>query len=169
MRVEFSLEFGTPMSPADLATLQGLVEGADELKLSDDGKVTNGYLRALTGDLDVVLAALPTLTRNIRLTRAAVPYTAWSAVISEVRKLADRIAAGPAPRSTGDGHFNDRVHVHVPGLGLMAVQQVEVRPDHCTEALQKDLDAGWRILAVCPQPDQRRPDYILGRTDKGDG
>ena len=58
---------------------------------------------------------------------------------------------------------NQRVHVAVPGLGLLAVSEVCVRYDHCTDALANDLAEGWRIVAVCPQPDQRRPDYVLGR------
>ena len=27
----------------------------------------------------------------------------------------------------------------------------------------KVISEGWRILAICPQPNQRRPDYIMGR------
>lgn len=72
---------------------------------------------------------------------------------------------GPA---TGFGQqFNSKVHVHVPGLGLMLVDQVTVLVDICTDELQSNLDDGWRILAVCPQPNTRRPDYILGRTSTG--
>jgi len=33
----------------------------------------------------------------------------------------------------------------------------------CTDALQTELNNGWRIIAVCVQPNQRRPDYVLGR------
>lgn len=32
-----------------------------------------------------------------------------------------------------------------------------------TDVLQEQIAKGWRIIAACPQPDQRRPDYILGR------
>lgn len=58
--------------------------------------------------------------------------------------------------------FNQKVQVSVPGNGLMKIRFVQVYYDLCTEALQKLLDKGWTILAVCPQPDQRRPDYIMG-------
>lgn len=64
--------------------------------------------------------------------------------------------------------FNARCNVHVPGLGLLLIEEVEVHEDACTESLQKKLDEGWRIIACCPQPDQRRPDYILGRSRKAD-
>jgi hypothetical protein len=40
--------------------------------------------------------------------------------------------------------------------------------DACSDALQNELDNGWRIIAACPQPDQRRPDYSLGRFEPGD-
>lgn len=66
---------------------------------------------------------------------------------------------------------NQRVNVAVPGFGLMAIREVEVRTDLCTEELQRELNRGWQILAICPQPDQRRPDYVLGRpqtSDNGD-
>ena len=55
-------------------------------------------------------------------------------------------------------------HVHVPNIGLLAINEVQVLDDSCTERLQEKLDKGWRILAICPPLDQRRPDYILGRT-----
>jgi hypothetical protein len=35
--------------------------------------------------------------------------------------------------------------------------------DACTDDVQRHLDEGWKILAVCPPNSQRRPDYILGR------
>ena len=59
--------------------------------------------------------------------------------------------------------INQKVNVAVPGFGLMAIRQVEVRTDLCTEELQRELNDGWQILAICPQPDQCRPDYVLGK------
>jgi len=61
--------------------------------------------------------------------------------------------------------FNHKVKVSVPGNGLLNINRVVVHQDMCTEKLQLELDMGWCILAVCPQPDQRRPDYILGMND----
>lgn len=60
--------------------------------------------------------------------------------------------------------LNQRLQVVVPSLGVLALNQVRVCVDMCTNSLQSELDDGWRIVAVCPQPDQRRPDYILGRS-----
>jgi hypothetical protein len=59
--------------------------------------------------------------------------------------------------------FNEVCNVHIGNIGLLHINQVAYANDKCTEELQELLNEGWRIIAVCPQPDQRRPDYILGR------
>lgn len=56
------------------------------------------------------------------------------------------------------------VQITLPDMGLLLVNEVDWMEDACTEELQRKLDEGWRILAVCPPNAQRRPDYILGRT-----
>lgn len=61
---------------------------------------------------------------------------------------------------------NQRCNVAVAGLGLLTIDDVEVREDFCTDELQAKLNEGWRIIAVCVQPDQRRPDYVLGRNSR---
>lgn len=61
--------------------------------------------------------------------------------------------------------LNDKCSVAVAGFGLMFIDEVKVRLDFCTEALQDELHKGWKILAICVQPNQRRPDYILGKTN----
>lgn len=59
--------------------------------------------------------------------------------------------------------MNERVQVVVPGPALSTYDEVQVMDNCCTDALQTELDQGWRILAICVQPDQRRPDYVMGR------
>ena len=59
---------------------------------------------------------------------------------------------------------NTRINVAIGGLGLLAINEVMVEYDMCTDALRVRLKDGWRIIAVCPQPNQRRPDYVLGRS-----
>ncbi len=59
--------------------------------------------------------------------------------------------------------LNQKCDVHIGGGLLMTVNEVEVCEDYCTNELQRRLEGGWRILAVCVQPDGRRPDYVLGR------
>jgi len=56
------------------------------------------------------------------------------------------------------------VQISIPHIGLLAMTEVKVCEDYCTDLLQKELDAGWRMIAVCPPNAARRPDYILGRT-----
>lgn len=55
------------------------------------------------------------------------------------------------------------VQMHVPNFSLLMFNRVEVREDCCTDELQKLLNSGWRILAICPPLSERRPTYILGR------
>lgn len=59
--------------------------------------------------------------------------------------------------------FNTATKSRQPGEGLMAINELMLCEDVCTDLMQKYLDKGWRILAICPQPDARRPDYIMGR------
>jgi hypothetical protein len=56
--------------------------------------------------------------------------------------------------------------ISVSNIGLMQVEAVCVREDCCTDQLQDLLDQGWRLLAVCPPNDTRRPSYILGHTSR---
>ena len=55
------------------------------------------------------------------------------------------------------------VQIHVPNFSLLAINQVKVLEDACTDDIQAVLDEGWRILAVCPPLQERRPTYICGR------
>ena len=68
-------------------------------------------------------------------------------------------------RTASDELFNHPCQQMQPGAWLGNVNRTILVGDSCTDALQGYLDEGWRILAIQPQPDQRRPDYILGRYD----
>jgi len=59
--------------------------------------------------------------------------------------------------------FNSKTNVHVGGGLITTYNDLLLKEDICTDALQAELNNGWRIIAVCIQSDQRRPDYILGR------
>lgn len=60
------------------------------------------------------------------------------------------------------------VQIAVPDMALMYIDEVRVVEDYCTDALQSELDDGWRILAICPPNAARRPDYIIGRRKPSD-
>lgn len=53
----------------------------------------------------------------------------------------------------------------MPGFELLAYGQITWLENACTEDVQSHLDKNWRIIAVLPQPQQRRPDYILVRKE----
>lgn len=80
--------------------------------------------------------------------------------------MADKLLNLPGLQS-GDlpihNAFNTKCEVHMPGQALATYNETLLLSDSCTDALQDAMDKGWRIIAGCPQPDARRPDYILGR------
>ena len=59
------------------------------------------------------------------------------------------------------------VNVSVPNAALFAVQSITWVEDACTQHIQSMLDNGWRIVAVIPANDCRRPTYIMGHMDAG--
>ena len=59
--------------------------------------------------------------------------------------------------------FNQKCDVHVGGGMIATYNDLMLKEDSCTDVLQAELNNGWRIIAVCVQPNQRRPDYVLGR------
>lgn len=63
----------------------------------------------------------------------------------------------------GHSVYNTKCDVHMPGQALASYNEIKLLEDSCTDVLQATLASGWRLIAACPQPDQRRPDYILGR------
>lgn len=83
---------------------------------------------------------------------------------SSVAKQVSNKQAGPGDRREA---FNEKVEVHVPGFALTTYNRTMLLGDSCTDELQAALDQGWRIIACCPQPNSRRPDYILGRYEAG--
>lgn len=58
--------------------------------------------------------------------------------------------------------FNERANSPISGPHLHSLNRLLLLENCCTDELQSALDAGWRIIAVCPQ-EARRPDYVLGR------
>jgi len=77
----------------------------------------------------------------------------------ELSELAEKQVTFTQPSS----EYNSKCEVHISGQALATYNEVKLLEDSCTDVLQGNLNSGWRILASCPQPDQRRPDYILGR------
>jgi hypothetical protein len=63
---------------------------------------------------------------------------------------------------TGSNLFNNRLEIHQPNTPLFTYNNFIHLDDCCTDILQEHINRGYRVVAICPQPDQRRPDYILG-------
>ena len=59
--------------------------------------------------------------------------------------------------------FNSKTNVHVGGGLITTYNDLLLKEDACIDDLRNELNNGWRIIAVCNQPDQRRPDFVLGR------
>lgn len=94
---------------------------------------------------------------NVRMQELTVPATAtqnFTALEDKITELLSR---------TDSFNFNDKCEVHMPGQALSLYNETVLMENACTDALQANLNDGWRIICACPQPDQRRPDYILGR------
>lgn len=79
------------------------------------------------------------------------------------QQVSDTYSKGMGLPVSGGNTYNNKCEVHMPGNMLATYNQVQLLEDSCTDVLQDSLSAGWRIIAVCPQPDSRRPDYIMGR------
>lgn len=84
-------------------------------------------------------------------------------LLEQMLKLNDKVI--DQLRAASDELFNHPCQQMQPGAWVNNVNRMMLVEDSCTDSIQGYLDEGWRILAIQPQPDQRRPDYILGRFD----
>lgn len=101
-----------------------------------------------------LLAAKP---EQVRIKQAINVDLDPAAIFDTVSSKAEAACVG------GHSVYNTKCEVHMPGQALSTYNEVCLLEDSCTDVLQAKLSEGWRIIAGCPQPDQRRPDYILGR------
>jgi len=99
-----------------------------------------------------------------RLTLAPLPGAMLTKMQDDPAKLWEYgTRIGPIDLQSGSA-----VQIAVPDMALMYIDEVQVCEDFCTNMLQDELDAGWRILAVCPPNSARRPSYVLGRRKSRD-
>lgn len=111
---------------AQLAYVWGDYSG--KIRFKEDGSIDNSWTEFL---MDAAL--MP-----------AVPHRLIRVVRSEAPLGLDTDTAARVPA------FNQKVHVTVPGLGLLLLDEVTVETNICTDALNDLLKEGWRIVAVCP-------------------
>tara|TARA_R110000744_G_scaffold352095_1_gene458121 strand:+ start:5446 stop:6006 length:561 start_codon:yes stop_codon:yes gene_type:complete len=126
----------------------------DECSTSHISNVVASDSLALTAEQvgKLALAGLSPLALDI-------PIQTVSVDVSEMmQNVADKGFA------TGGGDvYNNKCEVHMPGNMMLMFNETMLLENSCTDEMQEQLNRGWRIMAACPQPDQRRPDYILGR------
>lgn len=117
-----------------------------------------------TCDLTKLVPVLGDVTIDVRGMGEVSPVLHLADKIEELgEQVLAAINRGGVPGAHPSEYVNPRVNVHVPGMELLAIDEVDVMYDICTDQLNDRLGEGWRIIAACPQPDQRRPDYVLGR------
>jgi hypothetical protein len=83
----------------------------------------------------------------------------------DIKKLADSVSSMLLGKIS-ENMFNQKLEIHQPNMPLFTYNDFKVMYDQCTESLQDEINNGYRVVAVLPQPDQRRPDYVLGRYTK---
>lgn len=81
----------------------------------------------------------------------------------EIVSTKDFVIEDKKPEGNSFANYNNKVEVHMPGQALANYNELMLLEDCCTDEVARSLDNGWRIIASCPQPDQRRPDWILDR------
>jgi hypothetical protein len=144
-----------------------------EEKYDNEGEFLNIYLIKNTDnvyvvDSDILFSLLDSFNIKYKYTVVgtikdlpSAKYTSELKVIEKLLSLEEKLNI-----FSKEQQFNTNVGVHISDLGLLNVKEVDVLYDPCTDELQTWLNEGWRILAICPQPDKRRPDYILGRNER---
>lgn len=159
MIVEFTLDPFCHITAEEVALLRPLLRGNPDIPL-EEGEKKYIYYPNYTGDLSEISRAVPRLMNCIQLRGSELTPTVVEQLFTRLTEIMER-SSKPGQQHAG---FNDKVQVYMPGLGLLLMDRVMVLENCCTDALQSSLDDGWRILAICPQPDQRRPDYVLGKS-----
>jgi hypothetical protein len=112
-------------------------------------------------DMDLFFSKHPDIKVKIRGMPKTVEQN-YSHIIQEIVAVQEKLE-NALQKFDKQIQFNEKVNVHVGGFALMSINQVGFGEDMCTEEVQGILNKGWKILAVCVQPDGRRPDYIFGK------
>ena len=102
----------------------------------------------------------------LELAKAGLQFTVVEADAKIQSTLIGQIANKLAqlPSNTASPSQNITVNIEqAQDAFLHKVSDVKICEDYCTDELRERLKEGWRILAVCYQKGNRRPDYVMGR------
>lgn len=142
--LEISFGWGVKWTPDEVLRLSQVT--GEECRLSEDG--TLNYTHQ---DQKMTLTEVLSFGKEFTV-KKRLPFARITEELDEFQ-----------PRPQAPAPLNARCNVIVGGTSVMEIKEVKVCTDFCTEALQDELNYGWRILAICVQPNQRRPDYVLGK------
>lgn len=140
------------------------VEEGPRWKESDDGSQQEDYIGRDVLEQDTYwftseeLLIIAEFAKGYEVKQVVTKELDVSAGLARMAEKPELLASQPS-----SVNYNNKCEVHMPGQALSVYNELMLMEDICTDALQGSLDDGWRIIAACPQPDQRRPDYILGR------
>jgi hypothetical protein len=155
MIAEISFEYGKAFSPAEQAELQKLADHPLQWEDAKDPKRPN-HKKLDWLERNLVLhiedaARFGKFEVNRIITQGILGTL--GAIVDQLREL----------NRTHQIAFNERVQVAVPDSGLLNIKELRIETNCCTDAANGLLQEGWKIVAICPQPDQRRPDYVFGK------
>lgn len=104
------------------------------------------------------LLAITELNDDFKILQTIQVTDPLNSAVERFERAVAKLSQTPLPEHS----YNEKCEVHIPNMALATYNETLLLEDSCTDALQRALDSGWRIIAACPQA-QRRPDYILGR------
>jgi len=151
MLFNINFKYGYKPTAEEFARIKAIIPDA-EIETDEFNQDCVKYQRTHVVDL----TKLVTITTQFELQEQPMSHTMELA--HQVEQMAERISDFAQERQ-----FNNAVNVHVPNFALLNIRESFVLVDCCTEVLNDNLGEGWRILAICPQPNQRRPDYVMGK------
>ncbi len=126
---------------------------SEVINLDDKGGIDNNW--NLSADINKLLDITP----KIEIVEVLTPT-----LLQALQKTLDEIVSKMSTLNySKDQELNTRCNIHISNIGLLSINQVLLQEDCCTKDISACLEKGWRIIAICPQPNQRRPDYIFGR------
>ena len=152
MLLTFEFSYSYKPSEEDFARLLAIVPSIK--RRPDDASWSAGCVEGgkHVADIKKVLA----ITDQIELKQEPITHTLQ--LVDAIEDIAAKIN-----RFSPAQQLNEKINIHVSDIGLMRVREARVECNVCTDDLNQMLADGWHIIAVCPQPTQRRPDYIFGK------
>jgi hypothetical protein len=154
MKEILNIEFDWSLKPDEqqIKRLKEFSNNPDRVRLDDDGT-----LNWASKDFEITLDEAFSVSDKFRVTGRT-----KMARLVDIEDEIDHISNTKGRVAP----VNQKCNVVVAGTSVLEITEVQLASDCCTDSLQRQLENGWRILAICVQPDQRRPDYIMGKVDR---